>query len=70
MILLMLHAAALPPGQIIDNVTTAADPEQRYALYLPARYDASRGWPVIFAFDPGAGWLGKPGGFKRQWQPL
>lgn len=54
MILLLLLATVLPPGQIIDNVTTAADPEQRYALYLPAKYDAGRGWPVILAFDPGA----------------
>jgi predicted esterase len=45
---------SLPFGQIIDNVATAADPEQRYALYLPAKYNARRAWPVIFAFDPGA----------------
>lgn len=52
--LFLLFALALPPGQIIDDVPTAADPEQRYALYLPAKYNASRPWPVIFAFDPGA----------------
>jgi poly(3-hydroxybutyrate) depolymerase len=49
-----LHAQTLPPGQIIPDVATTADPEQRYALYLPAKYNARRAWPLILAFDPGA----------------
>ena len=49
-----LAAQSLPIGQIIDSVPTAADPEQKYSLYLPAKYNAGRQWPVILAFDPGA----------------
>ena len=47
-------AQDLVAGQIIDRVTCAADPSQSYALFVPAGYTASRAWPVIFAFDPGA----------------
>ena len=48
-----LLAADLPAGQIIDRVTCAADSSQTYALFVPAGYNTSRLWPVIFAFDPG-----------------
>jgi len=52
--LLLLIAAALPLGQIVDRVECAAKPEQAYALYLPSRYVQDRQWPILYAFDPGA----------------
>ena len=45
--------ADVPPGQIVDAVTCAADPTQSYALFLPRAYTPDRAWPVILAFDPG-----------------
>lgn len=39
-------------GQIHD-VNCAADPSQSYALYLPSTYVPSKGWPIIYFFDPG-----------------
>ena len=47
-------APALPPGQVVEKVVCARDPNQSYALYLPGNYDQSRKWPVLYAFDPGA----------------
>lgn len=44
----------LPAGRIIDSVRCAADPSQDYALYLPARYSATKLWPIIYTFDPEA----------------
>ena len=48
-----LAAQSLPLGQIIDEVTCAADANQKYSLYLPSTYATHRTWPVILAFDPG-----------------
>jgi len=45
---------SFPQGQLIEKVTCARDPNQSYALYLPAHYDKNRKWPVLYAFDPGA----------------
>lgn len=44
----------LPNDEIIERVICAEHPEQSYAIYLPANYSRERGWPVLFAFDPGA----------------
>lgn len=52
--LVLLIAAALQPGQIVDKVECAAKPEQSYALYLPSRYTADHAWPILYAFDPAA----------------
>jgi poly(3-hydroxybutyrate) depolymerase len=41
-------------GEITTKVVCAADETQSYALFLPSGYTASRKWPVIYAFDPGA----------------
>ncbi len=46
-------AADLPRGEIIPDVRCADNAGQGYALYVPSGYTAERGWPVIFAFDPG-----------------
>jgi len=42
------------PGKIIEKVPCAQRPEQSYTLYLPCNYSASRSWPVVYSFDPGA----------------
>jgi poly(3-hydroxybutyrate) depolymerase len=44
----------LPKGEIVENVTSKADPQQTYALYLPSRYSSDKKWPMLYAFDPGA----------------
>ena len=41
-------------GKIIEKVPCPQRPEQSYALYLPSNYSASRSWPVVYSFDPGA----------------
>ena len=43
-----------PRGEVIESVACKADPEQTYALYLPAHYTPDKKWPILYAFDPGA----------------
>ena len=45
--------APLQTGEIIPDVTCAADASQHYALYLPREYSPERSWPLVLAFDPG-----------------
>lgn len=45
---------ALPLGTVIPKVVTSAKPDQSYALYLPTSYSATKRWPIVYAFDPGA----------------
>jgi hypothetical protein len=45
----------LPPldkGVIIDTVHCTDAPMQRYAIYIPTNYTATKKWPVIYFFDP------------------
>jgi predicted esterase len=42
----------LPMGVVIERVVSAADTTKSWAAYLPAAYDPSRPWPVLFAMDP------------------
>src|SRR4051812_33823612 len=51
---LSLAASAQTPGQLTPKVVTKADAQQSYALYLPANFEASHRWPVLYLFDPGA----------------
>jgi dienelactone hydrolase len=44
----------LETGVVLAKVTSASQPEQSYALYLPSRYTREKRWPIIYAFDPGA----------------
>jgi len=44
----------LKTGEILDRIVCRQAPDQSYALYLPSAYDASRKWPILYAFDPGA----------------
>jgi predicted esterase len=39
-------------GEVTENITSAFDPTQSYAVYLPSGYKLSRKWPVIFLMDP------------------
>lgn len=42
------------PGELSPKVACAAQPEQSYALYLPANYTSAKTWPIVYAFDPAA----------------
>lgn len=44
--------AQFPQGEIIEKVTTIANPEQSYALFLPPGYTPQKTWPILYAFDP------------------
>lgn len=50
--LLALVQVAFPHGRVIDSVRSQADSGERYAIYLPARYDSTRHWPLLFVMDP------------------
>jgi tetratricopeptide (TPR) repeat protein len=42
-----------PVGQVVENLSTAAYPEQRYALYLPPGHGGDEThWPALFVLDP------------------
>jgi predicted esterase len=41
-------------GKIIKKVVCLKDPDQHYALLLPADYSDDKKWPIIYAFDPAA----------------
>ena len=43
---------SVKPGEVIENITSASDPEQSYAVYLPSNYKLSRNWPALFLMDP------------------
>ena len=38
-------------GEVIENITSALDPSQSYAVYLPSGYELSRKWPALFLMD-------------------
>ncbi len=42
----------LPHGEIVDPVVALEEPEETYALYLPAGYTPERRWPIVFVLDP------------------
>ena len=39
-------------GKIIEIVKCINNPEETYAVYVPASYSAEKKWPVIIAFEP------------------
>ena len=43
---------ALPRGEIVPRVSCEGSPEQSYALYLPASYETTRTWPILYLYDP------------------
>ncbi len=44
--------ARLPVGIVVPSVKSHADTSERYALYLPSHYNASRRWPALLVLDP------------------
>src|SRR5271156_6674755 len=44
----------LQTGVVIAKVSSATQPEQSYALYIPSHYTREKRWPIVYAFDPGA----------------
>jgi len=47
-----LALAANAAGRLVENVTTAADQQQSYTLFLPSSYDAAKKYPVLLIMDP------------------
>jgi predicted esterase len=45
---------ALQTGVLLPKVSSATQPEQNYALYLPSQYSREKKWPIVYAFDPAA----------------
>jgi dienelactone hydrolase len=45
-------AQTLPKGQLVQNVESKSSPGQRFAVYIPRSYDASRPAPVLYLLDP------------------
>ncbi len=43
----------LEPGRIHERIASQADPDQSFALYMPAGPAGETGRPVLFLFDPG-----------------
>lgn len=41
-----------PIGRIVENVTSASAPAQKFTIYVPASYDASRPAPILYLMDP------------------
>ena len=42
----------LQTGVVIAKVSTAAQPGQSYALYIPSHYTHEKRWPIVYVFDP------------------
>ena len=49
-----LAADGFARGVLIERVPLAANPEESYALYLPAGYSPDRPAPILYGFDPRA----------------
>lgn len=48
----MPSLAALPIDTVVERITSAADPREQYAAFLPPQYRADRTWPVLVLLDP------------------
>ncbi len=46
------EAMQLARGQVVGQVISAANPTQRYAVYLPSGYRTDRTWPLLILLDP------------------
>jgi tetratricopeptide (TPR) repeat protein len=44
--------AGVKPGELKENITSAFDPTQSYAVYLPTTYNPDKTWPALFLMDP------------------
>src|SRR5258708_20481488 len=45
-------AAQAPPGRLEEQVRSATDTSQTFALYYPPAYSTERRWPVLLVLDP------------------
>src|SRR6266446_2846887 len=45
-------AAQAPPGRLEEQVRSATDTSQTFALYYPPGYSTERRWPVLLVLDP------------------
>ncbi len=43
---------SFPVGEVVPEVVTLTDADQKYALYLPSDYDPDMLWPVLLVLDP------------------
>jgi len=48
----VVPAGELPRGRLIERVSCADQPDQGYALYLPAAYRRDLAWPIVYVLDP------------------
>jgi predicted esterase len=39
-------------GAVTEDVVSAHDPSQRYAVYVPSSYEPGRAWPLVLVMDP------------------
>jgi dienelactone hydrolase len=46
------NSHSFTPGTATAQVAARQNPQQSYALYLPAKYSADRRWPIVYVFDP------------------
>ncbi len=44
--------ARYPRGEVVRQVISRTDRQQRYAVYLPSRYTPARRWPLLLLLDP------------------
>lgn len=44
--------ATLPVDTVVERITSAADPREQYAAFLPPHYRTDRTWPVLVLLDP------------------
>jgi predicted esterase len=42
----------LQTGVVIAKVSSATQPDQSYALYIPSHYTREKRWPIVYVFDP------------------
>lgn len=49
-----VSSPVLQTGVFLPKVSSATQPEQNYALYLPSQYSSEKKWPIVYVFDPAA----------------
>ncbi|HEX6178145.1 MAG TPA: hypothetical protein VF057_07290 [Thermoanaerobaculia bacterium] len=49
---MVVLAAQLQTGVVVERLASAVDSTVSYAYYLPKNYTVERKWPVLFVFDP------------------
>ena len=42
----------IPKGELADPVSSAFDPTQTHAVYLPPNYTPEKKWPILFCYEP------------------